>query len=335
MKRVGNGTIKFETMPSVLGFAAVGGKMEADGPMGKHLDYVFTDSFAGEASWEKAESKFQTEALSRALTKADLDSENLDVIFAGDLLNQCTASTFGLMDFNTPFLGQYGACSTMAQTLLLSAVFVESGAANTAATITSSHFCSAERQFRTPLEYGGQRPPTTQRTVTGSGAAIIGNKQGSPRISHATIGTIFDLSITDVNNMGAAMAPAAAQTIKYFFEDTNSKPSDFDLIMTGDLGAIGSDLMGELLRRDGINLGEVQNDAGMMIYDRDAQDVHSGGSGCGCSAAVLCSYIMKRLRQGSIKRMLFVGTGAMMSPTSCAQGESIPGIAHAVEFIGA
>lgn len=333
MKRIGNHSIKFESTPAIQGFASVAGKMEAEGPLGKFLDYSFSDSLAGEDSWEKAESTFQKESLTRALSKAELKQENIDVVFSGDLLNQCIASTFGLRDMNIPFLGQYGACSTMAQSLLMSAVFVESGAADTAAAVTSSHFCSAERQFRTPLEYGGQRTPTSQRTVTGSGAVIVGKKQGIVRISAATIGKMVDYQIKDANNMGAAMAPAAADTIRNFLDDTGSRPSDFDLILTGDLGSVGLELLAELLKREGINTGEVLNDAGLMIFDRDSQDVHSGGSGCGCSAVALCSYILTRMKQSVIKRCLFVGTGALMSPTSTSQGESIPGVAHAVEII--
>ncbi|MDR1564459.1 MAG: stage V sporulation protein AD [Oscillospiraceae bacterium] len=333
VKRLGRYTIKFESLPGILGFAAVGGKMEQEGPIGKHLNQCYADSFAGEDSWEKAESKLQTDCVNLALKKCELEAKDIDVIFSGDLLNQCIASIFGLRSLGIPFMGQYGACSTMAQALLSAGIFVESGAAGNAAAVSSSHFCAAERQYRTPLEYGGQRSPTNQRTVTGAGAVIVGSAKGSPYISAAEIGRIIDLQITDVNNMGAAMAPAAAETIQCFLQDTGAKPSDFDMILTGDLGFVGSELLDKLLKREGIDISGVHNDAGMMIFDREAQDVHAGGSGCGCSAAVLCSYILKRLSQGEIKRLLFVGTGALMSPTSSAQKESIPGIAHAVELI--
>lgn len=333
MKRVGKYTIQFEQNPSILSSASVGCKKEFEGPLGEHFDYCFDDSYAGEDSWEKAESRLQTEAVTRAIQKAGLKPENIDVIFSGDLLNQCIASTFGLRNLNIPFLGQYGACSTMAQTLLNSAIFTESGAANIAVAVTSSHFCSAERQFRNPIEYGGQRPPSAQWTASGSGAAVVScQKKGDPVIVAGTIGRIVDLNITDANNMGAAMAPAAAETIKNYLEDTGNKPSNFDLILTGDLGRIGSDLLIELLRRHDIDISSVHDDCGLMLYDREKQDVHAGGSGCGCSATVLNSYIMQEMLKGNLKRILFVGTGALMSPTSSAQGESIPSIAHAVEI---
>lgn len=331
-KRLGRYTIKMENMPSINGFAAVAGKKESEGPLGKYFDYTYDDTTLGESSWEKAESKLQTEAVNRALEKANIMAKDVDFIFAGDLLNQCISSTFGVKNLNIPFLGQYGACSTMAQTLILSSIMVECGVAKNCVAVTSSHFCSAERQFRFPLEYGGQRTPTAQWTVTGSGAAVVGGSGKNPFISAITVGKIVDLGIKDANNMGAAMAPAAAATLKDFFNDTETTPDDYDLILTGDLGEVGSDLLFDLLTRDGIKLGNKHNDCGVMIYDKEKQDVHAGGSGCGCSATVLCSIILNRLKKGELNNIIFMATGALMSPTSSQQGESIPGVAHLVQI---
>lgn len=319
-------------MPSVQGYAAVCGKKEGDGPLGKHFDFVYEDTTLGESSWEKAESRLQTDAVNRALQKAGVTSSDIDYIFAGDLLNQCISSTFGLRSLSIPFLGQYGACSTMAQTLAMSAILVETGAARRCVAVTSSHFCSAERQFRFPLEYGGQRTPTSQWTVTGSGAAVVGNTGNSPYISAVTVGRITDLGIKDANNMGAAMAPAAYSTLTDFLKDTETSPADYDLIVTGDLGEVGSELLKELLQKDGIDISKKHVDCGLLIYNREKQDVHAGGSGCGCAGSVLCSYLLNRLKSGELKNILFMATGALMSPTSSQQGESIPGIAHLIHF---
>ena len=331
-KRIGKYTLQMEHMPSIEGYAAVCGKKESEGPLGQYFDHIFDDSSLGEASWEKAESRLQTEAVNRALNKANISAPNINYIFAGDLLNQCISSTFGLRDLGIPFLGQYGACSTMAQTLALSALMVEAGFAEHCVAVTSSHFCAAEKQFRFPLEYGGQRTPTAQWTVTGSGAMVIGNNGQSPYVSSITIGKIVDLGIKDANNMGAAMAPAAASTISNFFKDTSASPEDFDLILTGDLGEVGSKLTIELLQRENIDISKKHKDCGLMIYHQKKQDVHAGGSGCGCSASVLCSIILNQLKQGELKNVLFIATGALMSPTSSQQGESIPSVAHLVHL---
>ena len=267
------------------------------------------------------------------MNKAGMSPSQLNYLFAGDLLNQSIASTFGMREYGVPLLGQFGACSTMAQTLALSAIFVDSGAADLCCAVTSSHFCAAERQFRFPLEYGGQRPQTAQWTATASGAAVVGMGGSGVRIAAATIGCITDLGITDANNMGAAMAPAAAETLASFFQDTATRPDDYDLIITGDLAAVGSDLLRQLSERKGYPLGANYTDCGLLIFDRSKQDVHAGGSGCGCSAAVLCSYILGKMERGELNSVLFVGTGALMSPTSSQQGESIPGIAHLVHLV--
>ncbi len=332
--RVGKFTIELQSNPAILGFAAVVGKKEGEGPYGKYYDQCHTDTTLGESSWERAESRLQNEAVQIALHKANLKNTDIDCIFAGDLLNQCISSTFGLRSLDIPFLGQYGACSTMAQTLGIASLFVESGAASRTAAVTSSHFCSAERQFRYPLEYGGQRTPTAQWTATASGAVILGARSRYPEakvgLQAVTFGRITDFGMKDVANMGAAMAPAAAQTLIDFFNDTGTNPQDYDLILTGDLGSVGSDLLADLMKREDKDISPVHNDCGLMIYDRDKQDVHAGGSGCGCSAAILCSVILQQMNASQLHKVLFVGTGALMSPTSSQQGESIPGVAHLV-----
>ena len=332
--RIGRYTLVLHSKPVILGFASVVGKKEGEGPLGKLYDQCHTDTTLGESSWEKAESRLQNESVSIALFKAGMKNTDIDCIFAGDLLNQCISSTFGLRSLDIPFLGQYGACSTMAQTLAIASIFIDSGAAKHAVAVTSSHFCSAERQFRFPLEYGGQRTPTAQWTATGSGAIVVGS--GEPQkgnkisVEAATFGRIVDFGIKDAANMGAAMAPAAAQTLIDYLTDTGASPKDYDLIVTGDLGKVGSELMEEILRKENIDISAVHNDCGLMIYDRMKQDVHAGGSGCGCSGAVLCSIILQQLSEGKLHKVLFLGTGALMSPTSSQQGESIPGVAHLV-----
>lgn len=328
MKRIGKRTIIFENKPRIISYGSVVGKKEHEGPLSNEFDSYTTDSFFGEKSFEKAESRLQKTAVQTALDKAGLTPDDIDNIFAGDLLNQCIGSSFGLRSFGIPFIGLYGACSTMALSAGLAAVFIDSGAAKKTISVTSSHFCSAERQYRFPLNYGSQRTPTAQWTVTGSGALILGKDGGDIYISSVTFGEIEDLNIKDANNMGAAMAPAAAGTLLNFFKDTETKPDDYDIIFTGDLGYVGTNLLYELLEREGIDIRCRHSDCGTMIFDREKQDVHAGGSGCGCSASVLCSYIMHRLEKGDFGNILFMSTGALMSPTSSFQGESIPGIAH-------
>lgn len=328
MKRIGKRTIIFENKPRIISYGSVVGKKEHEGPLSNEFDSYTTDSFFGEKSFEKAESKLQKTAVQTALDKAGLTPDDIDNIFAGDLLNQCIGSSFGLRSFGIPFIGLYGACSTMALSAGLAAVFIDSGAAKKTVSVTSSHFCSAERQYRFPLNYGSQRTPTAQWTVTGSGALILGKDGGDIYISSVTFGEIEDLNIKDANNMGAAMAPAAAGTLLNFFKDTETKPDDYDIIFTGDLGYVGTNLLYELLEREGIDIRCRHSDCGTLIFDREKQDVHAGGSGCGCSASVLCSYIMHRLEKGDFGNILFMSTGALMSPTSSFQGESIPGIAH-------
>jgi len=331
-KRIGRYTIMLPTRPSIIGNAGVVGKKEGEGPLSKEFDKIHEDEFLGKDTFEKAESALIKDAVTRALTKSGEAPEDIDCCFSGDLLNQCIGSSFGLREFGIPFSGLYGACSTMALSLALSSALLDAGVLETAVACTSSHFCSAERQYRTPLEYGGQRTPSSQWTVTGAGAAVLKNfTPDNPRVNAVIFGKIRDLGITDANNMGAAMAPAAAETISAFLNDTHTKPEDFDLILTGDLGKVGSDLLKELLiNENNIDISKVHNDCGLLIYDLESQDVHSGGSGCGCSASVLCSYIINKLRKKELNRVLFIGTGALLSPTSSLQGESVPGIAHGV-----
>lgn len=331
--RVGKYTLLLPSRPSIIGHAAVVGKAEGEGPLAKEFDYCYSDdAIDGCPSWEKAESALQYEAITRAIAKAELSPKDINLIMAGDLLDQCIGTSFGIRELQIPFLGLYGACSTMALSMGIASVLVDSGALNYAVASTSSHFASAERQFRLPLEYGGQRPPSAQRTATASGASVISeNKENTPCIEAVTFGKIMDLGIKDANNMGAAMAPAAASTIGDFLNDTRTSPTDYDLILTGDLGKVGAELLIDLLKKDyGYDISSVHGDCGLMIYDIEAQDVHAGGSGCGCSGSVVNSYIMRQLKEKTLKRVLFVGTGALLSPTSTMQGESIPSIAHGV-----
>lgn len=333
-KRIGKRTIVFDNKPYIAGYGSVVGKKEFEGPLGNEFDAHDDDSRFGKESYEQAESLLQKIAVETALRKADKNENDVKAIFAGDLLNQCIGSYFGLRAKGIPLIGLYGACSTMTLGLSLASVLVDSGAADCAAAVTSSHFCSAERQYRFPLEYGAIRPQTSQWTVTGSGATILTSEKivGKPYINAVTFGEIEDLGVTDANNMGAAMAPAAASTIKKFLDDTNTEVNDYDIIMTGDLGHVGTNLLYDILEPDGIDIRCHHSDCGLIIFDRETQDVHAGGSGCGCSAAVLNSYVMHRFESGDFKNILFLSTGALMSPTSSMQGESIPGIAHLVNI---
>ncbi len=331
-EKVGKRTVRLSGRVGIISAAGVAGHKEAEGPLKDSFDEVYTDDLLGEKTWEKAESRLQTNAANHALKKANLSPQDIDVILAGDLLNQCISSTFGLRSLGIPYLGQYGACSTMAQTILTAALLIDSGGFSKAMAVTSSHFCSAERQFRLPIEYGGQRTPTAQWTVTGAGAAILSTNAPRAVIREVTVGKITDLRISDACNMGAAMAPAAADTLYSFFLDTNTSPEDYDLILTGDLGYIGSELLKKLLRREGTDISFQHDDCGKRIFDRKRQDVHAGGSGCGCCASVFCSDVIKKLYSEELKNIIFMATGALMSPTSSQQGESIPGIAHLIHL---
>ncbi len=324
-------TFKFSNA-SISAFASVAGKVEGEGPYGDEFDEVLDDDKGNADTWEQAEAQLQQKSLKRAMDKAGLCPEKMDLIFAGDLLNQCTGSSYGLKEFFIPFLGVYGACSTFAESLLLAASMVNAGYVDNCAAVTSSHFSSAERQFRFPLNYGGVRTPTAQWTATASGAAIVDCSQKPPYIRAATPGKIQDMEVTDLNNMGAAMAGAAYDTISRHFKHMGTHPENYDVIITGDLGQVGSELMYELFKRDGVSIEKYHKDCGLMIYDREKQDVHAGGSGCGCSASIMCAHFLKRVQSGELKRILYTATGALMSPTMVQQGGSIPGIAHAVEI---
>lgn len=317
---------------SIQAYASVVGKTESDGPYGGEFDEVIEDNKGTAETWEQAEALFQTKALQHAMDKAGLKSEDMDLMIAGDLLNQCTGSSYGLKDFYIPFLGIYGACSTFAEGLLIAGAMVNAGYVDNAAAVTSSHYSSAERQFRFPLNYGGVRTPTAQWTATASGAAIISPAPKPPYIRAATVGKIQDMGITDLNNMGAAMAGAAYDTISRHFRHMGTHPESYDLIITGDLGQVGSDILHDLFKRDGVAVEKYHKDCGLMLYDRESQDVHAGGSGCGCGASMMCGHFLKRVESGDLKKILFCATGALMSPTIVQQGGSIPGICHAVEI---
>lgn len=313
-------------------YSSVVGKKEGEGPLGKFFDEIIEDSHFGKETWEQAESRFQLEAVSHAIRKAGLTKEDIHLICSGDLINQCIGSTYGLRELGIPYLGIYGACSTMAEGILISSLAVEAGAVNRSAAVTSSHFSTAERQFRFPLSYGGQRTPTSQWTCTASGALILSRKKGDMEVVGGCIGKITDMGVNDINNMGSAMAPAAAETIKRYLEATSTSPADYDLIVTGDLGLVGSTLLTEILSKQNIDITSVHKDCGKLIFDPDDKDTHCGGSGCGCSASVLCGYFLPMLERGEIKNLLFTATGALMSPLSLQQGESIPTIAHLVHI---
>ena len=330
IKRIGRQTVALASPPSVVSFASVGGKLESQGPLADTFDELYPDSFLGQKTWEKAESAMQKKALERALNKGGLESAQLDYILAGDLLNQCIGTSFALREFKVPFYGLYGACSTMGESLSLAALLIDGGFAGRCAALTSSHFCTAERQYRMPVPYGSQRPPTAQWTATAAGCTILAEDGPGPYVTHVACGIIEDLGVSDANNMGAAMAPAAYRTLTAFFRETGTTPRDYDLILTGDLGEIGHAIVLDFFRRDGLDLSGNYLDCGLLLYDRKNQDMHAGASGCGCSASVLNGYILSGMRSGRWKRVLFAPTGALLSPTSSFQGESVPGICHAV-----
>ena len=325
--RIGAGTIRLEKPVAIAATAAVGSRMEKEGPLGAEFDRLVEDSSFGEKSWEKAETNMQTLAIELALQKGNTTAEQVDVMLGGDLLNQCIASAYAVREQGRPFLGLYGACSTMAESLTLASLLVESGAARKALAVTSSHFCSSERQFRFPLDYGGVRTPTAQHTATAAGAALVG-MAGPITVREVCIGRVVDLGVTDMNNMGAAMAPAAWDTLRQYFTDTGTSPADYDKIITGDLAQVGSDLLVRLAAEENCDLRPRYTDCGLMLYEREKQQVDAGASGCGCSAAVMCAHFLPAMQQGKYRNILFMATGALMSPTACQQGESIPGIAH-------
>ena len=333
-QKLGKHSFCLQTPPAIKAWASVTGKKEALGPLGTTFDVTCEDSYYGQKTWEQAEKRMQQLALQTLAKKAGIKQSDFQLVFSGDLLNQCIGSSFPLRNTDIPHIGLYGACSTMAESLMMASMAVGGGFTDNAVAMTSSHFASSERQYRFPLGYGGQRTPTAQWTVTGSGAAFVCDNDDGPKISGCTIGTVTDLGIKDANNMGPAMAPAALQTIKTHFEDFKSGPEDYDLIVTGDLGQLGKEVLVSLLDKEGVKMADKLTDCGCLVFDNTMQDVHAGGSGCGCSAITLCGYLLNKLSIGSMKKILFCGTGALLSPTSVQQGLPIPGVCHAVVITG-
>lgn len=333
-KRIGMQTIELSTRPALCGSAAFVGKKEGEGPLGNCFDYVADDEMYGQETFELAEKQLYLDAIRKSIRKAGTKPSDVQFLLGGDLLNQIITASFSARELGIPFIGLYGACSTMAESLAIGSMLLDGGHASQVVCAASSHFCTAERQYRYPLEFGSQRPPTAQWTVTGAGASLLSANPKAPVLAHVArvcMGRVVDLGITDANNMGAAMAPAAADTLLSLFSDTGTTPEDYDLIVTGDLGQVGHDLLIQLMREQRMPLPqELYRDCGLLIYNREEQDVHAGGSGCGCGASVLNAYLLPQLQSGRLKRMIFMATGALMSLTSSQQGESIPGIAHAV-----
>lgn len=331
MQKLGKQTIKFDNPPTILDCASIVGPKEAQGPLAEYFDQTLEDEFWGEKTWEKAESKIIKETVNTVISKSGVPSDQIDLMIAGDLLNQCISSSFGLREANIPFLGVFGACSTFVESMCIGSICVESFAKNVLCA-TSSHFCSAEKQFRFPLELGNQRTPTAQWTVTGSSAAIITQSGMGPYITHITPGKIIDMGIKDANNMGAAMAPAFCETLITHFLDTGRSPNYYDAIISGDLGHVGKEIAIDIAKARGYNIKPNYNDCGVLIFDKEKQDTHSGGSGCGCCGSVFSGYFFKQLKAKKLKKVLLIATGALMNSTSSQQGESIPGIAHAISI---
>ncbi|NLU09835.1 MAG: stage V sporulation protein AD [Tepidanaerobacter acetatoxydans] len=331
IKKLGSQTIRFENPPSIIGTASIVGPKEGQGQFKDYYDLILSDNIYAESSWEKAEKKILKEAIEIAIKNADLTTPKIDYLIAGDLLNQIISAGFAARELEIPFLGIYGACSTLAEGVTLGSIIVDGGFAENVVAAVSSHFCTAERQFRFPLELGNQRSPTSQWTVTGAGAMVLSSKQQNPRVTLATTGKVIDMGESDSNNMGAAMAPAAIDTIIRHFQDTGKTPDDYDLIVTGDLGSLGKEITEELLKQKGYNISNKYADCGVLIYYPE-QDVHAGGSGCACSAVVTCGYIFKEMLKGQYNKVLLIATGALLSTTSSQQGETIPCIAHAISL---
>lgn len=329
MKKIGNQTVKFDNMPGIIGNYSIVGPKEGKGPMGKYFDCVMDDDMCGQDSFEKAERAMLEKTVFKCIEKSGLSVKDIQILLAGDLLNQIISSSFTARDLNCCFIGLFSACSTMTESIALGSCLVDGGYFDNVLCCTCSHFATAERQFRNPLELGSQRPPTSQWTVTGAGATIIDRSDNSPFVEMVTFGKVCDYGVNDVNNMGAAMAPAAMHTLKTHFDDTGRKPEYYDAIFTGDLGKFGSEILIDLMEKEGYLLTHKYHDCGMLIYDKE-QKTFMGGSGCGCSASILNSFVIEKLRKKEYKNVLFLSTGALLSPTSCQQGESIPGIAHAI-----
>lgn len=331
--KIGKQTIKLENTPKILETSSIVGPKESQGPLSKYFDEKIENEYFGEKSFEKAESKMMKQCIEKLFSKAQTDEEHIDYIFAGDLLNQCISSGFCIRSFKIPFFGLFGACSTFVESLSLASLFINANYGKKIIATTSSHFCTAERQFRMPLEHGNQKSPTAQWTVTGSGSALVVPhefEKKCPIVTHVTTGKIIDMGIKDMANMGAAMAPAAMDTIITHLQDTGRLASYYDAIVTGDLGILGSEILVDLCKNYNVDLTGIHQDCGAIIFDPNTQDTHCGGSGCGCCASVFSGYFYDLLRNRKINKILLVATGALMSPTSSMQGESIPSIAHAI-----
>lgn len=326
------GYIELQKPPVIVSAASVVGKHEYEGPIGQFFDMHDPDGSFGQKTWEQAEAEMQRQAINIALSKAKNDAKNIDALFSGDLINQCICSAQGTLSYDIPFFGLYGACSTIAEGLILSSLLISSGIYESTIAAASSHNSTAERQYRFPLEYGGQRTPTAQWTVTGAGAYVLMSDGNGPHIAGVMPGRTVERGIDDANNMGAAMAPAVIDTLTRYFTQTGTSPADYDLIATGDLGVEGHGIVSELMKNEGYDMGENYNDCGMLIYDIEKQDMHAGASGCGCSAVVLAASLLERIKCGELNDILFIGTGALMNSMSVQQGQAIPGIAHLVRI---
>lgn len=331
--KIGKQTIKLENTPKIFETASIVGPKETEGPLSIYFDVKIDDVFYGEKSFEKAESKMMKTCVDLLLSKVPTDYEHIDYIFAGDLLNQCIASGYCIRDFNIPFFGLFGACSTFVEGLVLASLFVNAEYGRRVIATTSSHFCTAERQFRLPLEHGNQKSPTAQCTATACGAALVADKgvnKKCPYVTYVTPGKIVDMGIKDMANMGSAMAPAAFDTIITHLEDTGRNENYYDAIITGDLGTLGSEILVDLCKNYGVDISKIHQDCGAIIYDNQKQDTNCGGSGCGCCASVFSGYFYEQLKTKKINKILLLATGALMSPVSSMQNESIPSIAHAI-----
>lgn len=327
---VGKQSIQFQRAPHIVSAASIVGKKEGEGPLGSQFDQIEQDPMAGQNTWEEAESALQKKAASMAMEKMPAGLPPVRYLFSGDLLGQLIATSFGVMDLKLPLFGLYGACSTIGEALMLAAMTVQGGYSETVLALTSSHFGSAEKEFRFPLGYANQRPLSAHWTVTGSGAFLVGTAKSHVRISGVTVGKIVDYGLKDSQNMGACMAPAAMDTIVQNLQDFGRSVEDYDRIITGDLGYVGQDILFDLVQEKGYDIRVKHMDCGMVIFDQKTQDTHAGGSGCGCAAVTLASYILPKLRKGEWKRVLFVPTGALLSTVSFNEGASVPGIAHGI-----
>ncbi len=329
----GHQTWVFESKPTIIASAAIGGPYEAKGPLAPDFDLLHEDIRLGQDSFEKAEQKLQEQACETAIKKAKMKKEDIQFLLSGDLINQIVPSSFSARTLGIPYLGLYGACSTSMEGLSLASLLIESKFAKNALVCVSSHNAASEKQYRYPTEYGSQKPPTAQWTVTGSGAALLSDQGDGPRVAASTIGRVIDMGLSDPFNMGAAMAPAAVDTLEAHFRDLNRDPSYYDLIATGDLGRVGHKIAGDLLKKHGLNIPEeILTDCGILIYNEDQPVVMAGGSGCGCCAVTTFGHFLNRMRKGELKKILIVATGALLSPMSYQQKESIPSIAHAVSI---